>query len=201
MKAILVVMLFLWAGLPSESCAQDYIPIFSRDYSSRLSVEIDPIAFLYNGLSVHVRYQPMFSERFVVGAGGYALDLPQQIIDFNPENRNEGWKMRIRSAYMIYGELYAKTANHGWFIGEQIGFQSFKVSNSREFTGSATFNNLLLMTFAGYSWYPGKGSFYLKPWVGLGYTEKVDGITKAGTLKYDIAPLFPYLTVHIGYTF
>ncbi|HEX8040398.1 MAG TPA: hypothetical protein VF490_14670 [Chryseosolibacter sp.] len=200
MKTVLVLLL-MCAGLPRLLVAQDYIPIFSRDYSSRLSVEVDPIAFLYDGLSLNVRYQPMFSDRFLIGVSGYCLDLPQQIVDFNPENRDEGWAVRIRSAYMLHGELYAKTANNGWFIGEQIGFQSFRVSNSHEFTASAKFNNLLLMTYAGYTWHPAKGAFYFKPWIGVGYTEKVDGVNTAGKLKYNIAPLFPYMTINAGYTF
>lgn len=150
MKTLLVLLLIA-ANIPRLLVAQDYIPIFSRDYSSRLSVEVDPIAFLYDGLSLNVLYQPMFSDHFLLGASGYCLDLPQPIIDFNPENRDEGWSVRIRSAYMIHGEFYAKEANHGWLIGEQIGFQSFSASNSQEFAASARFNNLLLMTYAGYA--------------------------------------------------
>lgn len=184
-----------------DTFAQDYIPIFSQNYGSRLSLEIDPVTFLFKGYSLHVRYQPMFSKRLLIGAGTYALDLPDAIVDLNRENRDIGWEARVRSAFMIYGEFYAKKANHGWFIGEQIGFQSLKVSLAREQSGSASFNNLVLMTYGGYSWHPYKGSFYIKPWVGIGYTRKVDGINRVGAIRYDVAPLLPFFTLHAGYTF
>jgi hypothetical protein len=202
MKSLWVVLILLCTigGMP-KIFGQDYIPIFSQDYKSRLSLEIDPITFLYRGYSFHIRYQPMFSGRLLLGAGTYALDLPEPMIDLNRENKDEGWEVRIRSAYFVTGEMYLKKANHGWFAGEQIGFQSFKVSNDFEMRGSASFNNLLLMTYLGYSWHPYKGSFYIKPWMGLGYTHKIDGVNRIGSVKYDIAPLFPFVTFHAGYTF
>lgn len=204
MKSLFAVTFFLGATLfagVQKTFAQDYIPIFSQDYSSRLSFEIDPITFVYRGYSFHVRYQPMFDERLLVGAGTYGMDLPQQYVNLNSSNRDEGWDVRIRSAYFITGEYYLKKANWGWFIGEQMGFQSFRVSNDREESGSAKFNNVLLLTYLGYSWHPYKGSFYIKPWIGLGFTDKVDGINKVGSMKYDISPWFPFMTFHMGYTF
>lgn len=183
------------------SIAQDYIPIFSRDYSSRLSFESDPMTFLLKGYSLHVRYQPMFTDRFLIGVGTYAMDLPEIILNLNRENRDEGWDVRIRSAYFVTVEFYAKKANHGWFIGEQIGFQSFKVANNAEVRGTASFNNLLFLTHLGYSWHPYKGSFFVKPWVGLGLSEMVDGTNRVGGVFYDSGPWFPFFTVHVGYTF
>jgi len=198
--AVIFILTILFSGV-SKTFAQDYIPIFSQDYSSRLSFESDPMTFLLKGYSFHLRYQPMFEQRLLIGGGTYALDLPPQYVNLNSLNRDEGWDVRIRSAYIITGEFYAKKANWGWFIGEQIGFQSFKVTTEREVSGSASFNNILFLTYAGYSWHPYKGSFYFKPWIGLGYTDKVDGVNKVGSMKYNIAPLFPFLTFHAGYTF
>ena len=192
---------FFVAGMSPLALGQDYIPIFSRDYSSRLSVEIDPVTFLFRGHSLHIRYQPMFSEHLLIGMGTYAMDLPDVFIDGNPDNRERGWNARIRSAYFLYGELYAKEANNGWFIGEQVGFQTFKVSNNQEAGGSASFNTVLGMTYAGYSWHPYKGSLYIKPWIGLGIAGKIDGVNRVGSMVYDIGPLFPFFTFHAGYTF
>lgn len=197
----IILILSIILGNLSSLFAQDYIPIFSRDYSSRLSIEIDPLTYISRGYSLHVRYQPMFSERILIGVGTYALDMPQAFVDMNRKNRDEGWEARIRSAYFVHGEFYPGKANYGWFIGEQIGFQSFKVTADAEVRGTTSFNNILLMTYAGYNWHPYKGSFYLKPWVGLGFTDKVDGINKVGNLKYEVGPLFPFFTMHAGYTF
>ena len=203
MKRIFLMTLLSSVILATTSSvfAQDYIPIFTKRYSSRLSLEIDPVTFLLKGYSLHARYQPMFSERLLIGVGTYALDLPDAIVDFNKENRDMGWEARIRSAYFLYGEFYPGNANHGWFIGEQIGFQSYKVSNETEVSGTTSFNTILLMTYAGYSWHPYKGSFYIKPWIGLGFTEKIDGINQVGGLKYEVGPFFPFFTFHVGYTF
>ena len=197
---LIVLCISCLVNVPKIS-GQDYIPIFTQDYGSRLSMELDPVTFLYKGYSLHVRYQPMFSERLLIGVGTYALDLPEPIVDLNSKNRDLGWKARVRSAYFLSGEFYAKEANNGWFVGEQIGFQSFKVFNENEDRGSASFNNMLLLTYVGYSWHPYKGSFYIKPWVGLGYTQKVDGLNTVGSMKYDISPLYGFLTFHIGYNF
>ena len=201
LRCLRVLVALIAALVARNAYAQDYIPVFSRDYSSRFSVEIDPITFILRGHSLHLRYQPMFTEKFLIGIGAYAMNLPEPVLNLNAGNRDKGWEVRIRSAYFLYGELYPGRANHGWFIGEQIGFQSFRVSNNIEGGGSAEFNNLLLMTYLGYSWHPYKGSFYIKPWIGLGLAEMVDGISTVGTLTYEVGPFFPFFTVHIGYTF
>lgn len=180
---------------------QDSTQVVYPEKSLRISVEVDPTTFLFNGYSFHLRYQPVIAGKFVIGLGTYALDLPDFYVDMNKVNRDAGWAVRIRSAHFITGEFFRKKANQGWFIGEQVGFQSYKVSLAREARGSARFNNLLLMTYVGYSWHPYKGSFYIKPWVGVGFSEKVDGINKIGTTRYDVSPFFPFFTFHAGYTF
>lgn len=185
----------------SDIVAQDYVPAVPEAYRSRISFETDPFSFLLRGYSFHVRYQPMFSERFLIGLGTYGMDLPDQIVNLNGLNSDRGWDVRIRNAWLVYAEWYASEVNNGWFIGEQIGFQSFDVSLSREVSGSTQFNNLLIMTYGGYSWHPYKGSLYIKPWIGLGFTDKVDGVNKVGPMTYEVGPLFGFVTFHIGYTF
>lgn len=199
----LPALLLLLLGLASSRTVlgQDYIPVFSRDYSSLLSIEVDPVTFLFKGYSFHIRYQPMFADRFLVGIGTYAMDLPEHVLSMNRKNRGKGWDPRIRSAYVVTAEFYAKRANYGWFIGEQIGFQSFKVTNNTELGSAASFNSLLLLTHVGYSWHPYKGSFFVKPWMGLGFSRMIDGTNEVGDIAYDTGPWFPFFTVHLGYTF
>jgi hypothetical protein len=168
---------------------------------TKLSLETDPSTFLLEGYSFHVRVQPANCERWLLGAGTYGIKMPAPFVDLNKDNRNEGWNARIRNAYALYAEFYFHKANQKWFVGEQLGIQNYRVTNDFENGGSADFSNLLLMTYAGYSWHPGKGSFYVKPWAGLGYTKKVDGTTQVGAQAYDVAPIFPFVTFHIGYEF
>ena len=170
--------------------------------STRFSIETDPTTFIFKGYSAHIRIQPAGSDKFLVGAGTYGMKMPNVMVDLNKENRDESWNVRIRSAYSVFGEFYFREANEKWFIGEQLGVQNFKVTNDMEGAeGDANFNNFLAMTYIGYSWHPFKGLFYVKPWAGLGYTTKIDGETRVGNMQYDIAPLFPFITFHLGYTF
>jgi hypothetical protein len=174
----------------------------SSQQKTEIAIETDPSTFLLKGYSFHLRIKPADCEKFLIGAGTYGLDLPEMMVDLNKDNRDEGWDVRIRNAYSLFGEFYFKKANHGWFIGEQAGMQNFNVTNDNEGTGDkARFSNLLLMTYLGYSWHPGKGAFYIKPWAGLGYTRKISGSTDVGTMRYDVAPIFPFVTFHVGYTF
>jgi hypothetical protein len=178
---------------------------FSNMYAQEktiFSIETDPSTFIFKGYSLHLRVQPAASERFLIGVGTYAMNMPDMVVDLNKENRDEGWNVRIRSAYAAYGEYYFRKANDRWFVGEQLGIQNFKVTNDTEvIADEARFTNFLAMTYIGYSWHPYKGSFYVKPWAGLGYTKKVDGNTNVGSMNYDVAPIFPFVTFHIGYSF
>ena len=174
----------------------------SGQQKTEIAIETDPSAFVLKGYSLHVRIKPAACEKWMLGAGTYGLDLPELLVGLNPDNRDEGWETRIRSAYSLFGEFYFKEANQRWFLGEQIGVQNFKVSNRSEGEmQTARFSNLLLMAYFGYSWHPGKGSFYIKPWAGLGYTRKISGSTDAAGMRYDVAPIFPFITFHAGYTF
>jgi hypothetical protein len=169
---------------------------------TKFSIETDPSTFALKGYAIHIRIQPASCKRFLIGAGSYGLTLPDKMVDLNKNNRSEGWDVKIKSAYALYGEYYFKEANRGWFVGEQVGLQNFKISNDQEQSAvAADFRNLLLLTYIGYSWHPYKGRFYIKPWAGLGYTNKITGSTTVGTKVYDVAPLFPFVTFHVGYTF
>jgi hypothetical protein len=186
-------------ALLAISCAS--VLTISAQEKTKVSIETDPSTFVLKGYALHLRIQPGSSNKFLIGAGTYGLNLPDQMVDLNKNNRNEGWNVRIKSAYALYGEYYFREANKRWFVGEQIGIQNFRVSNDQEQAASdADFRNLLLMTYVGYSWHPYKGRFYVKPWAGLGYTDKVSGSTTVGAMSYDVAPLFPFVTFHIGYT-
>lgn len=198
---IFFLLTFLLTGASQFTCGQDYIEVFSRDYTSELSVELDPVAFLLRGYSLHLRYRPMFSERFLIGVGTYGMDVPDVIVNLNRDNRDKGWEARIRGAFQLYGELYARKGNAGWFLGEQIGLQSFRVSNRSEPRGATTFATAIAVTYAGYSWRPRKSSFYLKPWAGIGVTGKIDGINSVGSMRYNVGPFTPFVTCHAGYSF
>lgn len=165
-----------------------------------LSIETDPSTFMFNGYALHLRFKPANSEHFVIGLGTYAMDMPDFFI--GQANSTDGWNVRINSAIGIFGEYYFSEANSKWFAGLQASLQNYKNTNDNVADAVAKYSNVLVMPSIGYNWKPfSKLGLYIKPWLGIGYTTKVSGSNEIGTYKYNISPVVPFPTVHIGYTF
>ena len=145
--------------------------------------------------------QPKNSKHLLLGAGTYALDFPTFLVDMNKDNKDKGWKVRIQSAYSLFGEYYFKEANKKWFVGLQAGVQNYKNTNDSISGKKSEYSNLLIMPSIGYNWSPFKFPLYVKPWLGLGYTTKISGNNSIDNKIYTISPLVPFLTLHVGYTF
>ena len=193
--SILISTLLLFILSLSRLQAQDN----ASTGKTSISIETDPSTFAFNGYALHVRINPKNS-KFQLGAGLYALDFPSLLVDINKENKDKGWQVRINSAYSLFGEYYLGEANHKWFIGLQAGIQNFKNTNSNMEGLQSRYSNLILMPSVGYSWHPFKFPIYFKPWLGMGYTTKVASNNSIGTYKYNISPLVPFATLHVGYT-
>lgn len=179
-----------------NSMAQDNI-----EPKATISLETDPSTFAFKGYAIHFRIKPKECKHILLGAGTYALDMPSIMVDMNGENKNKGWEVRINSAYSFFGEYYFKEANQKWFVGLQAGVQNFKNKNEKLPNQNNKYSNMLLMPSIGYNWQPFKFPMYIKPWMGIGYTTKITGENNIGSMKYDIAPILPFATVHLGYTF
>jgi hypothetical protein len=164
------------------------------------SLEIDPATFVFNGYSAHLRIKPKNSEHLLVGAGIYAMDMPDPFVNINKENRNKGWQVRINTGAGLFGEYHFKQVNRGFFGGGQLSIQEFKIENDNT-AGSEKFSNVLVMPYGGYTFQPFDFPLYFKAWGGLGYTSKISGENKLGDLEYDISPISMFATLHIGYTF
>jgi len=166
------------------------------------SLETDPSTFAFNGYALHLRIAPAASRHWVLGAGVYALDLPNAMVDLDAANRGQGWKVRLDHGLGLFAEYFFDPARKGWLVGTQLAVQQYRVTNSNSPGSSARFTNTLLMVHAGYRWYPGENRrWYVQPWMGVGYSNKISGQTTVGTRTYDVAPLMLFATVHIGYTF
>lgn len=193
MKTILAIMCAALFLTTTKINAQDQM----AENKTTISFETDPSTFLFKGYAFHIRIKPKNSTHFVVGAGIYALDMPDFLVDLNPDNKNKGWNVRIDNAIGLFGEYYLKQANKKWFIGTQVGIQNFKNTNDAIPNQENKYTNLLLMPSLGYNWSPFKNGFYIKPWLGVGYTTKISGDNST----YKIAPITSFLTLHAGYTF
>lgn len=172
----------------------------SAQEKTRVSLEIDPVTFAFSGYSAHLRIQPKSNEHLLLGAGIYAMNLPSAIVDFNENNRDKGWNVRINQGYGLFSEYYFDKANKKWFLGAQTSIQQYKIENDKE-NGDSKFNNALIMAYGGYSFQLFQSNLYIKPWAGIGYTTKISGKNRLGESTYDVAPITMFATLHIGYTF
>lgn len=197
MKTLLILLTF-WMTFTLAVPAQD-----ARGQSQPfLSVETDPATFAFGGYALHLRGAPAASSHWVFGLGAYAMNFPNLFVDVNPKNRDEGWEVRLQRGWGFFTEYYFDPRRRGWYVGGQLAAQRFHVRNEAAPDEKGRFTNVLIMGQAGYRWYPfASHTLYVQPWAGLGYTSPVSGDRRAGGERYDVAPIIPFLTVHLGYEF
>ncbi|MDD5152054.1 MAG: hypothetical protein PHC28_16505 [Flavobacterium sp.] len=193
-----IIILTLIMGVNSKSFAQQEKTI-SND-KTRVSLEIDPATFAFNGYSAHLRIQPKNCDHLLFGVGIYAMDMPSVLVNFNKKNKDKGWDVRLNNGVGLFGEHHFTEVNRKWFVGAQMSIQEYKIENET-FAGSEKYTNILAMGYFGYTIKPFKNNLYIKPWAGIGYTSKISGNNTLGSLEYDIAPITMFATLHIGYTF
>jgi len=192
-KKISIVLLLVTVALSAKLIAQEK----TIDSKTTFSIETDPSTFLFKGYAFHIRIKPQNNKHLVMGAGVYALDMPAFLVNFTADNKDKGWNVRINNAVSLFGEYYFNEANNKWLVGLQAGVQNYKNTNDNIPNKQNKYGNLLVMPSIGYNWRPFKNGFYIKPWLGLGYTTKISGDNST----YKIAPITSFLTVHVGYTF
>lgn len=197
MKIKFKISTIVLLSIISTSSAKLFAQEKETDNKTTFSIETDPSTFLFSGYALHIRIKPKNSEHIVVGAGVYALDMPDFLVNLNADNKDKGWNVRINSAVSLFGEYYFKEANKKWFMGVQTGVQNYKNTNDNFPDIEKKYSNLLIMPSFGYNWYPFKKGLYVKPWLGLGYTTKISGDNST----YKISPITSFLTLHVGYTF
>jgi hypothetical protein len=196
-KKISLAMLIFISLISTDIKAQEKL----IENKTIFSIETDPSTFFFKGYAFHIRIKPKNSQHLLIGAGTYALDMPSFLVDMNKDNKDKGWNVRINSAASLFGEYYFKEANKKWFVGLQAGVQNFKNTNDNIASQESKYSNLILMPSIGYNWQPFKFPMYVKPWFGIGYTSKISGDNSIDNLEYNISPLIPFVTLHVGYTF
>jgi len=191
MKTVLIAITLLLAT--SGLFAQD-------SKKTKFSIEIDPATFVFSGYGFHLRVQPKNSDHYLFGVGAYAMDFPELLVDLNPENADEGWKVRLNQGIGVFGEYHFTEVHKEWFVGTQIAIQEYEIE--KDFNdGKEKFNNSLFMGYGGYTWNPFDFPMYVKTWAGLAYTPKYSGTNKIGNSEYDVSPILLFAAVHLGYTF
>jgi len=171
-----------------------------QENKTEFSVEIDPATFVFNGYSLHLKIKPKNSEHLLLGIGAYAMDMPSVMVDFNKNNKDKGWNVRLNQGLGFFAEHHFKEVNKKWFIGTQVSLQEYKIGNET-ISESEKFTNILTMGYVGYTIKPFNNNLYIKPWAGIGYSSKITGETALGDLEYDNSPITMFATLHVGYTF
>jgi hypothetical protein len=194
-KVILGLLLII--GMNVTASAQEN----ESTNKTNFSIEIDPSTFAFKGYAVHLRIQPKNSRHLLVGAGVYAMDFPDLIVDLNPKNKNKGWDVRLNQGVGLFGEYHFSEVNKKWFVGAQLALQEYEIEKADE-VDSGEFNTFLGLGYGGYTIQPFKNNgFYIKTWMGAGYTTQSGGKNILGDLEYDVSPILLFAAVHFGYTF
>ena len=167
---------------------------------TKISVEIDPTTFILNGYGIHVRIQPKNSNHLLLGAGAYAMDVPDLLVDFSKDNKEQGWDVRLNQGYGLFGEYHFTEVNKKWFVGAQLAWQEYKIQKDY-FDGESKYSTMLLLATGGYTVQPFEYPVYFKFWGGVGYTDKIDGENTIGNAEFSVEPILLFGALHIGYTF
>lgn len=171
----------------------------AQEKGHKIGVEVDPATFVFNGYGVHLRWQPKNTEHVLLGIGTYAMNMPDALVNFNANNKDKGWDVRLNQGYGLFTEYHFTEVNRKLFVGAQTGIQEFRID--KEGSKSEKFSNTLAMGYIGYTFKPFDEHFYIKPWAGIGYVSKISGENVVENVKYDIDPITMFMTLHVGYTF
>lgn len=192
---------------------------YAKDQSSdsttskgSLSVEIDPLVpMALKGIGAHVMWKPKRSKHFLYGIGFiFKGTMPDIMINMNPNNKHKGWMHNINQGLAIEGEYYYSEVNKKWFSGLQVFAQEISLGNvyaSQASERKITTGMVVITT--GYKWFPLKRvGLYLKPWLGLSYTNVIGRAfpaqvshVKVGDYSFHMQALMPFGTIHLGYKF
>ncbi len=171
--------------------------LYAQKTDASFAVEIDPSTYLFSGYSLHLKKSFASLSHWQFGLGLYAMDFPKILVDMNPHNKDEGWNQRLEHGYGLFADYYFDKKKSGTFVGMQLAHQKYKITKNAK---DVTYNTFLTMLHLGYN-YSFFENFYLKPWIGIGYNNKISGSSSIDGEEFDIAKLVVFPTVHLGYNF
>ncbi len=177
MKIPLLYLLALLFGAPTGIGAQVDIEI-----------EADPIAYAFNGFSLHAA-KIFGSVRANVGTFG--IDVP------GAYHGNDGWSSTMRGAGVKVD--YLGSSLDGFFVGVEGGYM--RNTYTLAAGGEAAERNIIgVGVRGGYRLPLGRSGLYVAPWLGVGYNFDGDDVEVSGE-KFDRRPITVFPTVHLGWRF
>ena len=176
-KNLALIFSLCFSFSAAETTVQDSI----EASESKLSIEIDPIAFALEGFSFHLLLQ---KENWRGDLGIFGLTLPQNML---PDDSDE-------ISFKGVGVKVDRFISPSWFIGLQASinqFKSLKKGQSKLDKNFAYESSIRV----GYRYDLYKG-LYVEPWISLGYQDFISDHNAP-----DLQNLAVFPTVHIGWQF
>lgn len=162
------------------------IAAFSSNGFAQIYVEVDPLAYIMKGYSLHTGY--VFNG-MKIDAGVFGLEVPQAV------HGNKDFTVKMGGFGAKWHYLGSSTA--GWFAGFGAGYTKTTYSVTG---GSTSKNRFSFGVEGGYRFEFENTGLYIMPWLGIDHAfgdskTTVNGkIFEEGTVSF-----FP--TVHIGWAF
>ncbi|GAB3958657.1 hypothetical protein GCM10028805_53410 [Spirosoma harenae] len=159
----------------------------------RIELEADPIAFIFNGYSIHVGYMV---NHWRFDAGTFGIKQPS----FATTNQN----FSVFSSGIGLKADYLLKPERGLFFGVQSDYGTDKIS-LKTANQTTSLSGLIVGIRSGYRFMFGQSTahykgFYVVPWIALLYTPGATLLVQENQMyaqpKWSIFP-----TVHLGYRF
>jgi len=164
-----------------------------------LAVESSVVAPVMRGASLGGRLRFEGVPHLALGAGVYALTVPQFMIDGSANNEFEHWKVAVRPAVHLSADYFVRQNGTGFSAGITVGLARFVVS-SDIVAGSTAFTSAYLLPRAAYTWFLAD-HWYINGWIGLQLDGQVAGSTQLGTRMFTPFGIMPQLNLNVGYVF
>jgi hypothetical protein len=180
-----LITMMVMAGLALPAVAQK---------AQRFEAEIDPIAYVLKGYSVHGIF---VNNRLRTDLGFFGIEQPEGY------NGNDGYQVKTHGVGLKMNYLLDKKEH--WFSGVGVGYANNTIVK-KETPQSARQGVMSVGAHFGYRWFLfGKKenawrNLYLTPWMSVDYNMPVTSVKfESEGYSQKAFTLFP--TVHIGYRF
>jgi hypothetical protein len=153
-----------------------------------LDVEVDPLAYVLKGYSLHVA---LGWKRFRVDLGAFAMEVPGEIQgnkDFDVSFTGYGAKLQ----YFAFAEQHRGFVGVDANVGRQLLERVGTTMSSRDLRVSLGVN-------AGWRFMLGQ-RLYATTWIGVSYGTKTNDVNLAGA-TYTTSRINVFPAVHLGYRF
>ncbi len=184
MKKIIGTFIFLCSQLVAQNN--------SLSFRKTFEIEIDPIAYMLNGYSLHGIYN---HKHLRFDFGYYGIETPGKLTG------NENYRIRSTGFGLKVNYLIKKI--NGFYAGTDLGYGE-TIATENETKANDTGHNLSFGMHLGYRFFlfphqhKALRGLYLTPWAGISYNHVHD---KIKFTNYKDSKLGYFATFHIGYRF